>query len=116
MEGSRVRSVRRRRRSRCPSSAYTEPITLPADGCEPGLRPWLTESPTQPLPVPPPPAVHELGARIAAGRAMAYARLHMASTLLVLAAILLVPVTTGGSVDGLFLVAWSYVAVQVGCA
>jgi O-antigen/teichoic acid export membrane protein len=60
--------------------------------------------------------LHELGVRTAAGQAMAYARLHLASTLLVLVAILLLPATTGRSVDALFPVAWSYVAVQAGCA
>jgi O-antigen/teichoic acid export membrane protein len=64
--------------------------------------------------------VHELGVRTAAGRGMAYARLHMASTLLVLVAALLVPASTGphpGGVSAALLpVALGYAAVQVACA
>jgi O-antigen/teichoic acid export membrane protein len=64
--------------------------------------------------------VHELGVRTAAGHGMAYARLHMASTLLVLVAALLVPASTdphpGGVSAALLPVALGYVAVQVACA
>jgi O-antigen/teichoic acid export membrane protein len=61
--------------------------------------------------------LHELGARTAAGRGMAYARLHLASTLLVLLAIMLVPAVADGGVDAALLpVAWGYVAVQLACA
>jgi len=64
--------------------------------------------------------VHELGVRTAAGHGMAYARLHTASTLLVLVVALLVPASTdpdpaGVSAD-LFPVTLGYVAVQVACA
>jgi O-antigen/teichoic acid export membrane protein len=72
--------------------------------------------------------VHELGVRTAAGHGMAYARLHLASTLLVLLALVVVPApgraTTGGGsgaidtadVAALLPVAWAYVAVQLLCA
>jgi O-antigen/teichoic acid export membrane protein len=64
--------------------------------------------------------VHELGVRTAAGHGMAYARLHIASTLLVLIAALLVPASTEVPPDGvgvaLMPVALGYVAVQVACA
>jgi O-antigen/teichoic acid export membrane protein len=64
--------------------------------------------------------VHELGIRTASGRAMAYARLHTASNLLVLVAALLVPASTEVPPDGvgaaLMPVALGYVAVQVACA
>jgi O-antigen/teichoic acid export membrane protein len=64
--------------------------------------------------------VHELGVRTAAGHGMAYARLHMASTLLVLVAALLVPASADPHPDGvsaaLLPVALGYVAVQVACA
>jgi O-antigen/teichoic acid export membrane protein len=64
--------------------------------------------------------VHELGIRTASGRAMAYARLHTASNLLVLIAALLVPASTEVPPDGvgaaLLPVALGYVAVQVACA
>jgi O-antigen/teichoic acid export membrane protein len=64
--------------------------------------------------------VHELGVRTAAGHGMAYARLHIASTLLVLIAALLVPASTQVPPDGvgvaLVPVALGYVAVQVVCA
>jgi O-antigen/teichoic acid export membrane protein len=64
--------------------------------------------------------VHELGVRTAAGRGMAYARLHTASTLLVLVVALLVPASTepdpGGVSSALLPVTLGYVAVQVACA
>ncbi|WP_143517247.1 lipopolysaccharide biosynthesis protein [Pseudonocardia sp. MH-G8] len=61
--------------------------------------------------------VHELGVRTAAGRGVAYARLHLASTVLVLLAVFLVPVPAGGgSGTALLPVAWGYVAVQLLCA
>jgi O-antigen/teichoic acid export membrane protein len=64
--------------------------------------------------------VHELGVRTAAGHGMAYARLHIASTLLVLIAALLVPASTEVPPEGvgaaLMPVALGYVAVQVVCA
>jgi O-antigen/teichoic acid export membrane protein len=64
--------------------------------------------------------VHELGVRTAAGHGMAYARLHIASTLLVLIAALLVPASTevppGGIAAALEPVALGYVAVQIACA
>jgi hypothetical protein len=61
--------------------------------------------------------LHELGARTAAGRGMAYARLHLASTLLVLLVVGLVPVAADGTVTGALLpVVWGYVAVQLACA
>jgi O-antigen/teichoic acid export membrane protein len=60
--------------------------------------------------------VHELGVRTAAGRSMAYARLHLASTLLVLATVALVPAADVGP-DGaavvLLPVAAGYAAVQL---
>lgn len=64
--------------------------------------------------------VHELGVRTAAGHGMAYARLHTASTLLVLVVALLVPASpepdpNGVSAD-LLPVTLGYVAVQVACA
>jgi O-antigen/teichoic acid export membrane protein len=59
--------------------------------------------------------VHELGVRTASGRGAAYARLHLASTLLVLAAIVLVP-TSDTPATALLPVAWAYVAVQAACA
>ncbi|MHA6623373.1 lipopolysaccharide biosynthesis protein [Pseudonocardia sp. DLS-67] len=64
--------------------------------------------------------VHELGVRTAAGRGMAYARLHIASTLLVLVVALVVPASTDPDPNGvsaaLFPVTLGYVAVQVACA
>jgi O-antigen/teichoic acid export membrane protein len=64
--------------------------------------------------------VHELGVRTAAGHGMAYARLHTASTLLVLVVALLVPASTvpdpGGVSSALLPVTLGYVAVQVACA
>jgi hypothetical protein len=64
--------------------------------------------------------VHELGVRTAAGHGMAYARLHVASTLLVLVVALVVPASTepdpGGVSADLFPVALGYVIVQVVCA
>ena len=61
--------------------------------------------------------LHELGVRTAAGRGMAYARLHLASTLLVLLVVGLVPVAANESVNGALLpVAGGYVAVQLACA
>jgi O-antigen/teichoic acid export membrane protein len=64
--------------------------------------------------------VHELGVRTASGRAMAYARLHTASNVLVLIAALLVPASAGVPPEGvgaaLVPVALGYVAVQVVCA
>ena len=64
--------------------------------------------------------VHELGVRTAAGHGMAFARLHTASTLLVLVVALLVPASTVPDPDGvssaLLPVALGYVAVQVACA
>ncbi|TWF80103.1 O-antigen/teichoic acid export membrane protein [Pseudonocardia hierapolitana] len=60
--------------------------------------------------------VHELGVRTAAGRSMAYARLHLASTLLVLATVALVPaadVGPGGAGVVLLPVAVGYAAVQL---
>jgi O-antigen/teichoic acid export membrane protein len=64
--------------------------------------------------------VHELGVRTAAGHGMAYARLHTASTLLVLVATMLVPASADPSTEGvgaaLIPVALGYVAVQVVCA
>jgi hypothetical protein len=64
--------------------------------------------------------VHELGVRTAAGHGMAYARLHTASTLLVLVVALLVPASpepdpAGVSAD-LLPVTLGYAAVQVACA
>jgi O-antigen/teichoic acid export membrane protein len=64
--------------------------------------------------------VHELGVRAAAGRGMAYARLHLACTLLVLATVLVVPASTDGGTQGvgaaLLPVALGYVAVQLAVA
>ncbi|MHA6627719.1 lipopolysaccharide biosynthesis protein [Pseudonocardia sichuanensis] len=61
--------------------------------------------------------VHELGVRTAAGRGVAYARLHLSSTVLVLLAVVLAPVPAeGGAGAALLPVAWGYVAVQVLCA
>jgi O-antigen/teichoic acid export membrane protein len=64
--------------------------------------------------------VHELGVRTAAGHGMAYARLHIASTLLVLVVALVVPASTEPDPNGvsaaLFPVTLGYVAVQVACA
>jgi len=64
--------------------------------------------------------VHELGVRTAAGHGMAYARLHIASTVLVLVAALVVPASpepdpAGVSAD-LLPVPLGYIAVQVACA
>jgi O-antigen/teichoic acid export membrane protein len=64
--------------------------------------------------------VHELGVRTAAGHGMAYARLHIASTVLVLVAALVVPASpepdpAGVSAD-LLPVTLGYIAVQVACA
>jgi hypothetical protein len=61
--------------------------------------------------------LHELGVRTAAGRGVAYARLHLASTLLVLLVVGLVPVAANESVNGALLpMAGGYVAVQLACA
>jgi O-antigen/teichoic acid export membrane protein len=64
--------------------------------------------------------VHELGVRTAAGHGMAYARLHTASTLLVVVVALLVPASTDPHPDGvsaaLLPITLGYVAVQVACA
>jgi O-antigen/teichoic acid export membrane protein len=64
--------------------------------------------------------VHELAVRTAAGRGVAYARLHLASTLLMLLAVSLVPVPADQGSDGvgavLLPVAVGYVIVQLGCA
>ncbi|MHA6629450.1 lipopolysaccharide biosynthesis protein [Pseudonocardia sichuanensis] len=61
--------------------------------------------------------VHELGVRTAAGRGLAYARLHLVGTLLVLGAVVLVPVPAPqAGVASLLPVACAYVAVQAGCA
>jgi O-antigen/teichoic acid export membrane protein len=59
--------------------------------------------------------VHELGVRQASGRAMAFARLQIVSTALVLVAAAAVPVSAAGVV-ALMPVAVGYVAVQVACA
>lgn len=59
--------------------------------------------------------VHELGVRQAMGEAMGYARLQLISTVLVLIAAAVVPVT-GAGVAALLLVAIGYVFVQVVCA
>jgi O-antigen/teichoic acid export membrane protein len=64
--------------------------------------------------------VHELGVRMAAGRAMAYARLHLTGTLLVLGVVALVPLPADPVPDGLgaalLPVALGHVAVQAACA
>jgi O-antigen/teichoic acid export membrane protein len=63
--------------------------------------------------------IHELGVRTAAGHGMAYARLHLASTLLVLAAVVLVPASTDGAAGvgvALLPVALGYAAVQLAVA
>jgi O-antigen/teichoic acid export membrane protein len=64
--------------------------------------------------------VHELGVRTAAGQGIAYARLHLASTLLVLAVVFLVPASTDGGTSGagavLLPVAAGYAAVQAAVA
>jgi O-antigen/teichoic acid export membrane protein len=61
--------------------------------------------------------LHELGARTATGCGLAYARLHLASTLLVLLVVGLVPASAGGTVSAALLpVVWGYVAVQLACA
>jgi hypothetical protein len=61
--------------------------------------------------------VHELGVRTAAGNGLAYARLHLSSTLLVLIATMLVPVPDEGSVAAVLLpVALGFVGVQLACA
>jgi O-antigen/teichoic acid export membrane protein len=63
--------------------------------------------------------VHELAVRAAAGRGMAYARLHITSTVLVLSVVLLVPASVApsdGSGAALLPVTWGFVAVQVVCA
>lgn len=64
--------------------------------------------------------VHELGVRTAAGHGMAYARLHIASTVLVLVAALVVPASPqpdpGGVSADLLPVTLGYIAVQVACA
>ncbi|GAA5135221.1 hypothetical protein GCM10023320_64360 [Pseudonocardia adelaidensis] len=64
--------------------------------------------------------VHELGVRTAAGHGMAYARLHIASTLLVLVVALVVPASPDPDPNGvgadLLPVALGYVVVQVACA
>jgi hypothetical protein len=58
--------------------------------------------------------VHELGVRQAAGKAFGYARLQLISTLLVLVAAIVTPVT-GAGVSALLPVAIGYVIVQVVC-
>jgi O-antigen/teichoic acid export membrane protein len=58
---------------------------------------------------------HELGVRQATGSAMAYARLQLSSSVLVVVAALVTPVT-GAGVSALVPVAIGYVAVQVVCA
>ncbi|HXV94403.1 MAG TPA: hypothetical protein VD813_13945, partial [Pseudonocardia sp.] len=58
--------------------------------------------------------VHELGVRQAAGKAMAYARLQLISSLLVVLVAGFVPVD--GAADPLLAVALGYVVVQVVCA
>ena len=64
--------------------------------------------------------LHELGVRTATGHGMAYARLHTASTLLVLVVAVLVPASTTPDPNGvsadLLPVTLGYVAVQVACA
>jgi O-antigen/teichoic acid export membrane protein len=64
--------------------------------------------------------VHELGVRTAAGHGMAYARLHIASTVLVLVVALVVPASPdpdpGGVSADLLPVTLGYIAVQVACA
>jgi hypothetical protein len=64
--------------------------------------------------------VHELGVRTAAGHGVAYARLHIVSTLLVLVAVLLVPASVQAHPDGvsaaLLPVPLGYLVVQVACA
>lgn len=63
--------------------------------------------------------VHELAVRTASGRGMAYARLHLASTLLVLAAVALVPpadVGADGAGTALLPVGIAYAAVQLAVA
>jgi O-antigen/teichoic acid export membrane protein len=64
--------------------------------------------------------VHELGVRTAAGHGMAFARLHIASTVLVLVVALVVPASPepdpGGVSADLLPVTLGYIAVQVVCA
>lgn len=59
--------------------------------------------------------LHELGVRQALGRAVAFARLQLASTVLVAGAVVVVPVGHG-TVSDLLPVAGSYVAIQAICA
>ena len=58
---------------------------------------------------------HELGVRQAIGSAMSYARLQLSSSILVVVAALVTPVT-GAGVSALVPVAIGYIAVQVVCA
>lgn len=58
---------------------------------------------------------HELGVRQATGSAMSYARLQLSSSVLVVVAALVTPVT-GAGVSALVPVAIGYIAVQVVCA
>jgi O-antigen/teichoic acid export membrane protein len=58
---------------------------------------------------------HELGVRQATGAAMSYARLQLSSSILVVLAALVTPVT-GAGVSALVPVAIGYIAVQVVCA
>ncbi|GAA1322549.1 lipopolysaccharide biosynthesis protein [Pseudonocardia xinjiangensis] len=58
---------------------------------------------------------HELGVRQATGSAMSYARLQLSSSILVVVAALVTPVT-GAGVSALVPVAIGYIAVQVVCA
>jgi O-antigen/teichoic acid export membrane protein len=59
--------------------------------------------------------LHELGVRQAIGRAFAYARLQLISTIAVIVVVAVVPVGAG-DVAALLPVAFGYVAVQVVCA
>jgi O-antigen/teichoic acid export membrane protein len=60
--------------------------------------------------------VHELAVRTAAGRGMAYAGLHLTSTLLVLATVVLLPATGGPPDEALLPVAAGYAVVQLAVA
>ncbi len=59
--------------------------------------------------------LHELGVRQAVGRAFAYARLQLISTIAVIVVVAVVPIGTSG-VSALVPVAIGYIAVQVVCA